>query len=188
MAKICLDPGHGGSDPGACGNGLRECDITLSVALKTRDYLSAAGCQVVMTRETDVDVAYPDASATAELQARCDVSDRFGADLFMSIHCNAVDNQAAKGTETFYYAGSVRGRQFAAFVQMQLVEIMGTANRGLKTNPLYVTGHTQAVAVLVELAFVSNPSDAALLANPAMQDEIARALARGVTDYCNGVV
>lgn len=175
----------GGSDPGACGNSLRECDVALTVALKTRDYLVAAGCQVVMTRETDVDVAYPGASATAELQARCDIPDRFGADLFMSIHCNAAVSPTAQGTETFYYAGSVRGRHFAAYVQMQLVGKLGTVNRGLKTNAMYVTGHTQAVAILVELAFVSNPDDAALLADPAMQDEIARALARGVTDYLN---
>ena len=183
MAKICLDPGHGGSHPGACGNGLRECDISLEVAMKTHDYLVAAGVQVIMTRETDIDVAYPNASATAELQARCDVSDNAGADLFMSIHCNAVDNLTAKGTESFYFSGSLKGRQFAAFVQMQLVGTLGTVNRGLKTNSLYVTGHTQAVAVLVELAFLSNSEDAALLGDPTTQDEIAKALARGVTDY-----
>jgi len=178
--KVCIDPGHGGSDPGACGNGLRECDVALAVALKTRDYLVAAGCQVVMTREKDVDVAYRNASATAELQARCDVSDRSDADLFLSVHCNSFGNSAALGTETFCYAGSKLGRGFANCLQKQLLGVLGTVNRGVKTSPLYVTGHT---AALVELAFISNRDDAAKLASPVMQDEIARALARGVTDY-----
>ena len=136
-----------------------------------------------MTREKDVDVAYRNASATAELQARCDVSDQSDADLFLSVHCNSFGNPAALGTETFCYAGSTKGRQFANCLQKQLLGVLGTVNRGVKTSPLYVTGHTAAVAALVELAFISNRDDAAKLASPVMQDEIARALARGVTDY-----
>ena len=183
MTRVCIDPGHGGSDPGACGNGLRECDVALNVALKVTEYLCAAGCEVIMTRETDVDVTYPMASAKEELQARCNVSDGFDAELFISIHCNAAVNEQAQGTETFYYAGSARGRKFAAYVQQQLINTLGTVNRGIKTNSLYVTVHTAAVAILVELAFLSNQEDSKLLANCSMQTEAARAIARGVTDY-----
>lgn len=185
MAKkvVCIDPGHGGSDPGACGNGLRECDVSLIVSKKVRDYLHAAGHVVGITRERDVDVAFPNASASRELQARCDVSNNFEADVFVSIHCNAFDCDQVLGTETFFCAGSVRGEELAGCIQAQLIGSMGTVDRGIKSNPLYVTEHTDAVAALVELAFISNAADAAKLADPHWQDEFARAVARGVTDY-----
>lgn len=186
MPKICIDPGHGGSDPGACGNGLRECDVALAVSSKVCGYLQAVGYEVVMTRETDVDVAYPGASATAELQARCDISDRFGADVFVSVHCNSVASPVALGAETFCYAASTKGRRLAQCIQGQLVGL-GMVDRGIKDDPLYVTGHTAAVAALVELAFISNPGDAAKLADLRWQDDFARAVARGVTDYFAGV-
>jgi N-acetylmuramoyl-L-alanine amidase len=136
-----------------------------------------------MTRTTDKDVAYPGASATAELQARCDISDFAGADVFASIHCNRVANiPEAKGTEIFCFAGSVTGRKLAQCIQAQLVGL-GMVDRGVKTTPLYVTGHTEAVAALVELGFLSNTEDAAKLGDPHWQDEFARAVARGLTDY-----
>lgn len=180
---VCIDPGHGGSDPGACGNGLQEKNIALIVSSLARDYLVAAGCQVAMTRETDIDVAYPNASDTEELQARCNVSDQFGADIFVSIHCNAVDNPAAHGTETFYYFASTHGVVLATCIQEQIIMLGDLIDRGIKNNPLYVTGHTAAVAALVELAFISHTNDAAKLADPVWQDAMARAIACGITDY-----
>lgn len=186
MPRICIDPGHGGSDPGACGNGLRECDVALAVSLNVHDYLQAVGYDVVMTRETDIDVAYPEASATAELQARCDVSDGFDADVFVSVHCNAAANPAAKGAETYCYAASTNGRRLARCIQAQLAGL-GMVDRGSKDNPLYVTGHTAAAAALTELGFISNPDDAAKLGDPHWRDEFSRAVARGVTDYFAGV-
>lgn len=181
--RICIDPGHGGSDPGACANGLQEKDIALAVSFLVRDYLVAAGCEVVMTRESDMDVSYPNSDATTELQARCNVSDNFAADIFVSIHCNAAGSDQALGTETYYYAASSRGRLLAAYIQQQIVGSLGTVDRGIKSSPLYVTGHIQAVAALAELAFISNLDDAALLGDPAKRDEFARAISRGITDF-----
>ncbi|MCE5286956.1 MAG: N-acetylmuramoyl-L-alanine amidase [Pelosinus sp.] len=184
MTKIvCIDSGHGGSDPGACGNDLRECDITLDVAQKVKGYLEDVGYQVVMTRDTDADVAYPDASASEELQARCDVSDNANADICVSIHCNSAGSDAALGTETFYCLGSVKGGKLAQFINNQITDALGTVDRGIKDNPLYITRHTDAVAALAELAFISNSDDAALLANEAKRLEFAAAVARGITDY-----
>lgn len=183
MSKIiCIDPGHGGSDPGACGNGLRECDVALLVAKKVRYYLQLVGYQVVLTRETDKDVAYPDASASEELQARCNVSDNANADVFVSIHCNAAASPDALGTETFHYALSNQGKKLADCINKQIVGL-GLVDRGIKSNPLYVTRHTDAVAALTELAFISNQEDAKMLATDLGQDFFARAVARGITDY-----
>jgi len=181
--KVSIDPGHGGSDPGACGNGLKEKDIALIVALQVRDYLTAAGCEVIMTRETDKDVGYAGDSATEELQARCDIANNFGADVFVSIHCNSIADPSPSGVETIYADGSIRGERLANCVQTQLVGLGGLVNRGLKVAPLYVTKHTDAPAVLTELAFISNPEDAAKLGDAQWQEKFARAIARGVTDY-----
>ncbi|MBP2655022.1 MAG: N-acetylmuramoyl-L-alanine amidase [Firmicutes bacterium] len=183
--KVCIDPGHGGSDPGACGNGLQEKDIALTVALKVRDYLTAAGCTLIMTRETDKDVGYSGDDATTELQARCNISNNFGADVFVSIHCNSFSNSVANGTETIYCAGSPQSAKLAEFIQNQLIGLGDLVDRGLKTDSLYVTKHTDAPAVLTELAFISNQENASKLGDQHWQDEFARAIARGVTDYAN---
>jgi N-acetylmuramoyl-L-alanine amidase len=183
MTKIvCLDPGHGGSDSGACGNGIQEKDITLIVAKKVRSYLQNVGYQVVMTRETDKDVGYAGDSAGTELQARCVISNDASADVFVSIHCNSAGSIQAKGTEVFYYAGSEEGEKLATCIDKQLIGL-GLVDRGTKDDPLYVTHYTDAVAALAELAFISNTEDAAKLADAKWQDEFARAVARGITDY-----
>ena len=176
MSTICLDPGHGGADPGAVGNGLHESDVVLDIALKARAYLEAVGHSVVMTRETDT-------FDMDELQLRCDVSDNSGADVFISIHCNSANSASATGTETFYQAGSEKGHRLAAYVQQQLLSL-GLDDRGLKTNPLYVVRCTEAPAILVELGFLSNPYDADIINNN--RDEFAAAIARGITDYLYG--
>lgn len=181
--KICLDPGHGGSDPGACGNGLLEKHVTLIVALKVRDYLQAVGYEVAMTRENDIDVGSTFASATVELQARCDISNNFGADVFVSIHNNSAGSARALGTETYYCAGSTNGKTLAQCIDNQLTGL-GLVDRGIKDDELYVTGHTDAVAALAELAFISNADDAAKLGDSEeWQDKFARAVARGISDY-----
>ena len=104
----------------------------------------------------------------------------------MSIHCNAAEAEEANGTETWACAGSYRGSMLANYIQSQIVDALDTTNRGVKiatpgVNGLYVLTNTDMPAVLVELAFITNPSDEEILANA--QDALARAVARGITDY-----
>ena len=174
--KVFLNPGHapnGNPDPGACGCGLRECDIAKSIADLVESYLTAAGVEVVGNLQSDG--LYDIVSA----------SNRTDVDVFVSIHCNAC-NGNANGTEVWHYYGSGEGEKLADCIQNQIVDALGTVDRGVKgakpgVNGLYVLNNTDAVAVLVELAFIDNESDAALLRE--RQDEFARAIARGVTDY-----
>ena len=174
--KVFLNPGHapeGNPDPGACGYGLRECDVAKSVADLVAGYLTAAGVEVVGNLQSD------------SLHEVVSASNCSGADVFISIHCNAC-NGTANGTEVWHYYGSSEGEKLADCIQNQIVDALGTVDRGVKgakpgVNGLYVLSNTDAVAVLVELAFVDNESDAALLRE--QQDEFARAIARGVTDY-----
>jgi len=105
------------------------------------------------------------------------------SDIFVSIHCNSFGDPGPSGAETIYSDGSVRGESLANCIQTQLVGLCGLVNRGLKTTPLYVTKHTNAPAVLTEIAFISNPDDASKLGDAQWQDKFARAIASGVTDY-----
>ena len=176
--KVFLNPGHapnGEPDPGAVNEttGLRECDVAKNVADLVAYYLNAAG--------VSTDVLQSD--SLGEISQAANDS---GADLFISIHCNSAEAAVATGTETWACAGSSAGHALAACIQNQIVDALGTVDRGVKTatpgvNGLYVLTNTDAPAVLVELAFISNDDDEQLLEEK--QDDFARAIARGVTDY-----
>ena len=174
--KVFLNAGHapsGNPDPGACGFGLRECDVAKNVADLVAGYLTDAGVEVVGNLQSD------------SLEEVVDVSNESEADIFISIHCNAC-NGNARGTEVWYYHRSANGELLADCIRNQIVDALGTADRGSKgakprVNGLYVLSNTGATAVLVELAFIDNEEDAQLLCD--RQDDFARAIARGVTDY-----
>ena len=168
--KIFINPGHGGDDPGACGNGLREADVALNIGKRVENYLRAVGYDVKLFQFDG-------------LQEICADCNAWGADLFVSIHCNAG---GGTGTETFYFEYSTAGKRLADCIQKQVVNSLGTVDRGLKTKisggyDVYVTKYTDCPAVLVETAFIDNPDDAKLLVDK--EDDFARAIARGVTDF-----
>lgn len=172
---IAINPGHYiGSenyDPGACNGtlGLREVDINIAVAKKLQPLLEAAGHEVVYIHR-------------GELYEITAASNDANADLFVSIHCNSAGNESAAGTETFYFAGSTNGRALAALVSAEMVGL-GLTDRGIKNNPLYVTRHTDAVAILVELGFLSNMAEGSKLGREEFQQDAAEAIFRGICNY-----
>lgn len=167
--KICINGGHcPGKDPGAVGDYLQEADVAKQLMQGVAGYLRAVGYEVLEVQEN-------------ELYEITDASNSWGADLFVSLHCNAAMNRSARGTETFCY-GAGEGESLAYCIQRQMVESLGTVDRGVKySKGLYVLKYTDCPAVLVETAFISNVEDEALLR--ARLDDFARAIARGVTDY-----
>lgn len=182
---IILDAGHGGSDSGAVGpDGVTEASVTLPVAQKTQAILEASGAKVVMTRTTDVDVYGPNASDHDELQARVDVGLRTpGTDIFVSIHCNAFSNPAAHGMETYYYPKTDADYRLAALLNEELLAAGGRYNRGVKEARFYVMRHSTVPASLVELAFITNPTEEHLLTDDGYQQKLAEAIARGIARY-----
>jgi N-acetylmuramoyl-L-alanine amidase CwlD len=180
---IVLDPGHGGSDAGAEHNGLVEKDLNLDVAKRLRVLLIARGWQVRMTRDTDVDVYQPNDSARDELQARCDVANNVGARMFVSIHTNSFTSSALNGTTTYYFKSS--DMPLAAAIRHRLANDLSTADRGIKKENFYVIHHTDMPATLVEMAFLSNPQDAALLRSSLFLQKIALAIADGIGDFAS---
>ncbi len=165
--KIFINPGHCPIfDSGACGFGMTEANVALAIGRQVQSFLTQVGYEVELFQYDGLD----------EIVAECDDS---GADLFVSIHCNAFDGKA-RGTETFFYS-SAEGEKLAACIQRQIVDRLGTVDRGIKEGKLFVLRHTTCPSVLVETAFIDNIADNALLAE--RQEDFARAIAVGITDY-----
>ncbi|PJB45230.1 MAG: hypothetical protein CO108_07750 [Deltaproteobacteria bacterium CG_4_9_14_3_um_filter_63_12] len=145
---ICLDPGHGGTDPGATGCGLIEEEINLDTQLKLRSLLQAAGFVVIMTREIDVSVG---------LTARASYANSNGADRFVSIHSNSATNATATGIETYCSTtGSNSSFDLRDRIQTEMLAAWPLTNRGGKTASFTVLTATAMPATLSELAFIVN--------------------------------
>ena len=180
---ICIDPGHGiGSDTGATGiDGLQEDDVTLAVGLKVGKILQDQGVKVVYTRTEDM--RSTPMSVVDSLQKRCDVSNNANAKYFVAIHCNCADAASANGTETWDNDGSGESKKLATNIQNSIVQEVGMYDRGLKDGygrGLYVIKNTNAPAVLIELGFLSNASDAQKLRDDSYQQKYAQAIADGI--------
>lgn len=181
---ITIDPGHGGSDSGAVGpSGYTEKEGAFAISQKVASILNQSGAKVVMTRDSDVDVYGPNASARNELQARVDVGNNTNSDIFVSIHCNAFVNPAANGTQTFYYGSSYQGQRLAQSIQEKMIEANGLRDRGISTCNFYVVKHSYMPAVLIETAFITNYDEEALLSDDEWQTTMAKAIAEGINEY-----
>ncbi|MCM8711276.1 cell wall-binding repeat-containing protein [Clostridium sp. SYSU_GA19001] len=180
--RIVVDAGHGGNDPGAIGTvlGLKEKDVTLSVALKLGDILKRNEIDVVYTRETDIVPVYQD---TSDLEARVNIAKDSNADIFISIHSNSYTNSSANGTETFVYARGTESEKLAQLIQKELINATGLTDRGVKTANYYVLRNNNIPAVLAELAFISNEKEERLLASDDFQNKCAEAIGRSVLSY-----
>ncbi len=171
--RVFINPGHsygGNPDPGACGCGLRESDVAASVGELVQKYLDAAGCTTELLQSRHNSLSELSSAANA-----------WGADVFVSIHCNSADSSMAKGTETFCFPYSKYGEILARCIQTQIVSSLPVVDRGVKEANFHVLRETDMPACLVELAFICSESDAEMLRT--RQDAFARAIARGVTDY-----
>lgn len=175
--RVVIDPGHGGPDPGAVGiGGLRETDVVLDVGLQLAQLLQSRGVQVILTRTSEVDV---------DLPPRVALANRVGADLFVSLHANAlsIDRPDVNGIETFYYQGG-RSYELALSIQQQLMAISpGTPDRGARPGRFFVIRRTVMPSVLTEMGFVTGEIDAPRLADASYRQRLAAAIATGILSY-----
>lgn len=182
MMRIMVDPSHGGYDPGASGpSGLQEKEVNLAVAQRVARLLTQIGQDVRLTRNGD-EVSWP-ADQQQDLLARVQMSNNWPADYFISIHCNAFEEPSARGTETYCYQFGTPGEKLAKAIQTELIKATGLVNRGVKTANFYVLRETRMPAVLIELAFITNPQEEQLLGDPGFQDLCARSIATGVAAF-----
>ncbi len=172
--RIFIDPGHGGSDPGTVANGLQEKDLTLDIALRTRDILNEqySGHTIKLSRTTDV---------TRSLTERTNMANNWGANFFVSIHINAG---RATGFESYTYNGSYAGKErtnaIRRSIHNEVVNQTGFYDRGVKEANLHVLRKSSAPAILTENGFIDHANDASKLKDGAFIYQIAQSHADGI--------
>ncbi|GGB73065.1 N-acetylmuramoyl-L-alanine amidase [Deinococcus soli (ex Cha et al. 2016)] len=185
--RVVLDPGHGGKDPGAVG-AVIEKQVTLDVALRVRELLSAAGVDVILTRDSDRELH---SVKTTDLQLRAAMGTP-GTALFVSIHVNALEAAVALrgyGIETWWNPNHARSSALAALLQTQMVQQTGAFDKGLKNSQsLGVLRNSRVPAALVEIGFASHPVDGQNLQDSNYLDRVALGIAQGIREaLVNGV-
>ena len=190
--SIFLDPGHGGSDPGAVSGGVREKDLTLSVYNKVSSKLASLGYTVLTSRNVDKDV---------DLVERAKQANNANADMLLSIHFNAGGRGVARGIETYYYQSQAdrvpkinkenhnnaerleRGRKLANKVQQNLLYQTGANDRGVKRASFTVLRETSIPSILVELGFIDNPEERNKIKTNEYQERLANGIVDGIVEY-----
>ena len=190
--SIFLDPGHGGSDPGAISGGVREKDLTLSVYNKVSSKLASLGYTVLTSRNVDKDV---------DLVDRADQANKANADILLSIHFNAGGRGIARGIETYYYQATAdrvpkinkenhnnperleRSRKLANKVQQNLLYQTGANDRGVKRASFTVLRETSIPSILVELGFIDNPEERNKIKTNEYQERLANGIVDGIVEY-----
>jgi N-acetylmuramoyl-L-alanine amidase len=171
---VFLDAGHGGQDPGTIGiGGLREKDIVLPITMDVAEILRKQGIEVKLTRDSDYFIS---------LQGRTDMANQVNADLFVSIHANAINlsRPDVNGLETYYYQ---TGRRLAEVIHWNMLNSVNIRDRGIRRARFYVLRHSEMPSVLLEVGFVTGAEDAPRLKNPTHRRQLAEAIARGIIQY-----
>jgi N-acetylmuramoyl-L-alanine amidase len=175
--RVCIDPGHGllaasprRFDPGAVSGQHREADIVLEYAAKLRDALSAAGHEVIATRASN--------DQLAPLLGRVPFARAAGADLLISLHCNGAESKQAHGIEVLYK----QSKELAIDLQRATVAAIGLRDRGVKHRPLLAVLQFPGPCAMIELGFLTNDGDRAVMLNQATQARFAAAIVQALQE------
>jgi N-acetylmuramoyl-L-alanine amidase len=186
---ILIDPGHGGVDPGAIVGDTIEKDVALSVSLKLRDYLQEQGALVIMTRETDIDLADKGLKGYSrrkvqDLKRRVDLINSSEADFYASIHLNSIPSSKWSGAQTFYSGQFKESKRAAKFIQEELRENLQNTDRKEKVaKDIYLLKNSKKPGVLVEIGFLSNPAERLNLQKDKYQEQVAASVYQGILRY-----
>ena len=172
IRKVFIDPGHGGTDPGASGNGLYEKEVVLSISKKVRNILISKGFEVELSRSKDQYVSLSDRAAQANA---------WDADLFVSIHCNSATSSSANGTECYTYpTANTSTKSLSKNMASALASKLGLTNRGHKEANFAVLRLSNMPAILIETAFINNANDASKLKT--RENDFASAIANQIAN------
>jgi N-acetylmuramoyl-L-alanine amidase len=188
---IVIDPGHGGPDTGATREGVDEEDIVLSIGLLLREICRKSGLAVVMTRDTDRDLSRSGEGASLsrrkaeDLAERVALTRRSGAEVFISLHVNAIGSSQWTGCQVFYHEeGHPGGRALAQSIQTELAKVGYGRRLEHKAHPTqYILRHSPCPAANAELGFLTNPAERRLLQDSAYQAKLAWAVYVGVVRF-----
>ena len=175
---VVIDPGHGGRDPGAVGNGLYEKNVVFSISNLVIAELRRRGINAITTRPSDVEI---------DLQPRVNKAEGVRADIFVSIHANAISlsRPDINGLETYYYASSA-GYRLARNIHSSVLRTVGLSDRGIRQARFYVLRKTSMPAVLVETGFITGARDSSNFKSEAYRQKMAKGIADGIISYFNG--
>lgn len=181
MTKIFIDAGHGGPDPGAVGNGVTEEYVNLNVARYLAQDLRNLGYSVMEYRTTPSQNVLE--NKNADLRNRANMANEWGADYFISIHTNSSTNPNASGAEAYVYRLGGEAEALGESILESISDNLGSINRGVMAANFAVLRLSRMPAVLVELGYLTNPTEALNLNSPAWQRAVAMAIAEGVYNY-----
>ncbi len=190
---IVIDAGHGGIDPGAVGrSGLKEKEVTLDIAKRLKRYFSRVGVYVVMTREADLD--YSGESGEGKLTKkrrdilhRVKIANESEADLLLSIHVNSFPQSIWSGAQCFYDRKVPESKLLAVAIQKSMAERLGPNRRKAQQADYLLLEETTMPAVTVEVGFISNPREEALLADEEYREKLAEAIFYGTVEYLSAL-
>ncbi|WP_409252557.1 N-acetylmuramoyl-L-alanine amidase CwlD [Bacillus sp. SCS-153A] len=186
---IYIDPGHGGPDGGAGDNEVLEKDIALNVSQMLRDYFQEQGALVLMTRDDDRDLAPEGMKGysrrkTEDLKKRLEMINSSEADLYLSIHLNAIPSSRWSGAQTFYNPKYKENKEVAKSIQAELIRNLENTKREAKgIQNVYLVKHSNKPGALVEIGFLSNPGEKANLMTEKYQQKVAASIYEGVLKY-----
>ncbi|HET7578393.1 MAG TPA: N-acetylmuramoyl-L-alanine amidase CwlD [Bacillales bacterium] len=190
---IVLDPGHGGPDGGAVGKGpVIEKHIALNISHHLKDYLQQAGALVLMTREKDQDLADKSIQKlsrrkTQDLHRRVEFVEKMSPDLVVSIHLNAIPSSRWHGAQTFFDPHMTESEDVARFIQSSLRYNLENTTRYAKAiSNIYLLKTVNVPAALVEVGFLSNPTEKDLLNTESYQKKVAASIYQGILRYYTG--
>lgn len=175
---IALDAGHGGTASGAYYENTAEKDLNLAMIRKLDEILRGMGYRTLLTRTGDEDVG---------LKARSTIANQSGADIFVSIHCNAAVNAPDfQGLYVYHYPDSTQGAALAQAIQTPACQFTGAVDRGINSANFSVVRESKMPAVLVETGFMTCHQELERLKNEAYQSRMALGIAQGIVQYLNG--
>lgn len=184
---IYLDPGHGGSDPGAVYGNIYEANLNLEIALKTQKELEKQGAIVYLTRYGDYDLSVKN----AQLRKRSDLSRRANAinkslcDMYLSIHLNADSDTTWRGAQVFFDDVNKNNVKLAEIMQNTFKKNLNTNRKYKQVTNQYMYRRINRLGVLLEVGFISNPNERYLLQKEEYQEKIAKTITEGINNYFN---
>lgn len=183
--KIMIDPGHGGIDSGAQYNHILEKDITLAMSFKLGTILESHGASVMYTRDSDLDYYTKGKGGKRnDLQKRIDMINQSGADLFISIHCNAVKDGRWSGSQVFYNSKIADNKELAEIMQQLLKRHPANNKRQEKDdNKIFILKAADVPGVLLETGYLSNKQEADLLSDQDYQNTMMQQVAKTFANY-----
>ena len=182
---IYIDPGHGGADSGAFYKNYKESDLNLEISKKVMELLKTKGATVYLTRYGDYDLATPNAwnRKRSDLSRRAEIINKSNCDLYLSIHLNADDSGSLRGAEVYYDTINSENELIAKIFQDEFRQNLNTDRDYKENSTKYLQRRVSRPGVLLEVGFLSNVGDRALLTNNAYQQKIANVITNGVLKY-----